>query len=241
MSMFAAAPSAGAIDTHIHLFDPARFPYHANAPYQPPAQILGQYASFARQAGIAHAVIVHPEPYQDDHRYLEYCFAHEPSPGYFKGTCLFDPMAAETPARMEALATRHKGRLVALRIHQMDKPGSPPSSGGAIKNRDLRSPAMRDTWSAAGRLGLAIQMHMLPHYAPLAGELAAKFPNVTVVIDHLGRIGEGIAADREELLKLARLPNTWMKYTTASQPSLPFVRPLFEAFGAGRMIWAASA
>ena len=46
-------------------------------------------------AGLAHSIIVHPEPYQDDHRYLEYCFAHEPRQGYFRGTCLFDPLRAE--------------------------------------------------------------------------------------------------------------------------------------------------
>ena len=47
---------------------------------------------FAKEAAIDHAVIVHPEPYQDDHRYLEYCFSREPAKGFFKGTCLFDPI-----------------------------------------------------------------------------------------------------------------------------------------------------
>jgi predicted TIM-barrel fold metal-dependent hydrolase len=237
LALYAAGRPGALIDTHIHLFDPARFPYHPNAPYQPPPQTLGAYASFAKAAGIGHAILVHPEPYQDDHRYLEYCFAHEPSVGFFKGTCLFDPIAPGTPARMEALAARSPGRIVALRIHEMDQPGAPPASTGAIKNRDLRHPAMRATWAAAGRLGLAIQMHMLPHYAPPAGELAEAFPKVNVIIDHLGRAGEGTARDREELLKLARHPNVWMKFTTASRASLPYVRSILDAFGANRMIW----
>ena len=86
-----ASASAGAplIDTHVHLFLRG-FPYHANAGYRPPAQTLGSYLAFAEAAHLDHVVVVHPEPYQDDHRYLEYCFAHEPSPGFFKGTCLFD-------------------------------------------------------------------------------------------------------------------------------------------------------
>ena len=62
------------VETHLHLFDPRRFPYHPNATYRPPAATLEDYARFAAEAGIGNAVIVHPEPYQDDHSYLEYCF-----------------------------------------------------------------------------------------------------------------------------------------------------------------------
>jgi hypothetical protein len=90
-------PKGMLIDTHIHLFadDQKRFPYHANATYKPPAEPLEAYVTFVRQAKIDHAIIVHPEPYQDDHRYLEYCFAHEPSEGFFKGTCLYDAIAPQ--------------------------------------------------------------------------------------------------------------------------------------------------
>src|SRR5687768_9535567 len=63
----AAAAESKPIDTHIHLFDPKRFPYHASATYQPPEETLDKYAPFAAGA-VSHAIIVHPEPYQDDHR-----------------------------------------------------------------------------------------------------------------------------------------------------------------------------
>src|SRR5450432_385715 len=84
------------IETHVHLFDPDRVPYAAGAPYKPAAYTLETHLKLVQAAGLTHSVIVHPEPYQDDHRYLEYCFAHEPSPGYFKGTVLFDPFRAGT-------------------------------------------------------------------------------------------------------------------------------------------------
>src|SRR6266705_4443964 len=89
----AARPKGVLVDTHVHLFDPQRIPYHPAATYTPPAAPLEAYAQFTREAKIDHTIIVHPEPYQDDHRYLEYCFEHEPSRGFFKGTCLFDPIA----------------------------------------------------------------------------------------------------------------------------------------------------
>ena len=208
----AARPEGTLIDTHIHLFDPKQFPFAPLATYQPPPELLENYVKFVAAARIQHTIVVHPEPYQDDHRYLEYCFAHEPSPGYFKGTCLFDPVAPETPARMEELARRHKGRIVGMRIHEMLAPGAPPSTSGAIKDRDMQSPAMENTWRKAQQLGMAIQMHFLPHFAPQIGALARKFPNVPVILDHLARAGQGTPADYEEVLRLARIPRVYMKY-----------------------------
>src|ERR1051326_3180321 len=160
-----SAASSPVIETHVHLFDPERVPYAPAAPYKPPAYTLESHVKLVQEAGLAHSIIVHPEPYQDDHRYLEYCFAHEPSPGYFKGTCLFDPIAPRTPERIEALVAKNPKRIVALRIHEMRARGLPPTTAGSIKERDLRSPAMHNTWRKVQQLGLAIQLHFLPFFA----------------------------------------------------------------------------
>ena len=241
-----ARPKGVLIDTHIHLFDAARFPYHANATYRPPAQTLDDYVKFVREARIDHAVIVHPEPYQDDHRYLEYCFSNEPSRGFFKGTCLFDPISPQTPSRMETLAKKLPGRIVALRIHENHDPKTPPTTSGAIRDRDLRDPAMKQTWRKAGELGLAIQMHFIPFYAPQIYALASAFRDLPVVLDHLARAGQGSPAEYEEVLKLAKLPRVYMKYSAAGYSSRekyphrdakPLVRRVFDAFGPDRIIW----
>ena len=252
LGMMAALPLQGAggmlIDTHVHLFadDEKRFPFSSTAPYKPKPQPVEAYSAFVKQAGIAHTVIVHPEPYQDDHRYLEYCFAHEPSPGYFKGTCLFDPIAPETPARMEALVKNNPGRIVAIRIHEVRKPGEPALITGAIKDRDMRSPAMKQTWAKAQALGLAIQMHFIPYYASQIGELARQFPALPVVLDHLARAGQGTSAEYEDVLKLAKLPKVFMKYSGVNYSSKekypfrdaqPIVRKAYDAFGPDRMVW----
>ncbi len=240
------------VDTHIHLFDPKIVPYAQNAPYRPPAQPVEAYAKFAPSVGITHAVIVHPEPYQDDHRYLEYCFAHEPSPGFFKGTCLFDPTSPRTPARMQALMQKNPGRIVALRIHEVRKKGAPalfvPKEGPAppIKDRDLRSPAMKETWRKAESLGLAIQMHFQPHFAPGIGELAAQFSGMAVILDHLARVGEGTADEFEGVLKLAKYPRVFMKFSGVEYSSKspyphmdaePIVKRIYSAFGPDRILW----
>jgi predicted TIM-barrel fold metal-dependent hydrolase len=241
-------PSGLLIDTHIHLFaaDRERFPYHKNAPYQPPAADLADYKPFVAQSKVDHVVIVHPEPYQDDHSYLEYCFENEASPGFFKGTCLFDPLAPHTLPRIEALTKKYPGRIVALRVHQMHERDERPSTGGAIKNRDLDDPRMKKLWRKAGDLGMAIQVHFKPFHAPRIAKLAREFSDVSVVLDHLGRSGMGTAADFEEVLKLAELPNTNMKfsgwrYSSKQEHSYrdakPVVRKAYDAFGPDRMIW----
>jgi predicted TIM-barrel fold metal-dependent hydrolase len=243
-----ARPPGLLIDTHIHLFaaDQTRFPYHPNGTYRPPPADLEDYKKFIRESKIDHSIIVHPEPYQDDHRYLEYCFANEPSPNFFKGTCLFDGIAPETPSRMAALVGNHPGRIVALRVHEMHDRGSKPWTSGAIKNRDLRDPRMKETWRQAQELGIAIQMHFKPWHAPAIGELASQFPGLPVILDHLGRAGMGTPADYEEVLKLARLPKVYMKfsgYRYSSQQEHPYrdakpvVRKAFDAFSPDRMIW----
>jgi predicted TIM-barrel fold metal-dependent hydrolase len=247
-ALFAARPAGTLVDTHVHLFsdDAKRFPYPADAPYKPEPAPVEAYAKFAIAAKIDHTIIVHPEPYQDDHSYLEYCFAHEPSPGFFKGTCLFDPTAARTPERMQALAAKHPKRIVALRIHEMRAPGAAATTSGAIKDRDLRSPAMDATWRKAQQLGLAIQMHFVPHFAPQIGEMARKFPEVAVVPDHLGRAGQGTPAEFDQVIQLAKIPRVYMKFSgvnySSKQPfphldAKPLVRRAFDAFGPDRMIW----
>lgn len=249
LAMMAAAvtrPKGILIDTHIHLFDSQRFPYHASAVYKPAAAPLDAYSRFVKEAGIDHTIIVHPEPYQDDHRYLEYCFANEPKPGFFKGTCLYDPIDPATPARLAELAKRNPGRIVALRIHENQPLSAKPTTSGAIRDRDLRDPQLKKAWEAAGKLGMAIQMHFIPCWGPRIGELAAAFPQVPVILDHLARAGQGTPAEYDAVLKLAKLPRVYMKFSGVRYSSkqehphrdaMPLVRRTADAFGPDRMLW----
>ena len=65
------------IDTHVHCFagrDEPTFPYHPDAPYQSAQPATPEHLLKCMDgAGVDFAVIAHPEPYQDDHRYLEHC------------------------------------------------------------------------------------------------------------------------------------------------------------------------
>lgn len=248
-SAWAGRPRGVLIESHVHLFagDPARFPYNT-AVYKPRKAPVEEYVKFAREARIDHALIVHPEPYQDDHRYLEYCLAHGPSPDFFKGTCLFDPIDPATPKRMQALVQRNPGRIVALRIHEVHPAGTPSTTTGVIRDRDLKDPRMAVTWRAAHQLGLAIQIQCIPHYAVPIGELARQFRETPIVLDHLGRPGQGTPEEYDQVLKLAELPRMYMKFTSTGVESAskepfphadakPLVKRVYDAFGPDRMIW----
>lgn len=231
------------VESHLHLFEPARFPYHPTATYRPPAEPLVPYLTFAAAHRVRHAVIVHPEPYQDDHRYLEYCFANEKPAGFFKGTCLFDPLDGATPGKLRELTRRWPKRIVALRIHAVNAPGEAFLTSGPIKNRDLADPAMRRTWGACADLGLAVQMHFVPHHSRAIAALAKQVP-VNVILDHLGRAGVE-AGGFDEVVRLAELPRATLKFSGLGYSSkqkhpfadleLPLAR-LVKAFGTGRMV-----
>jgi predicted TIM-barrel fold metal-dependent hydrolase len=91
---------------------------------------------------------------------------------------------------------------------------------------------------------------MHPHQAPRIAEAATRFPGVKVIVDHLGK--PDITERRpypiySGVLALADLPNTYVKVSALSLASrgkeypyrdvFPWVKMLYEAFGASRLLW----
>jgi L-fuconolactonase len=244
----AARPSGYLVENSTHMFaaDLERFPFHPQATYRPKPLTVEAYVAFIRQAHLDHTVIVQSEVYQDDHRYLEYCFAHEPSAGFFKGTCLFDPIDSRTPERMKTLVHAHPGRIVGIRIHELHARGTSATTTGPMRDRDLRSPGMKNTWRAAGDLGLLAQLQTIPYYAPEIAALASEFPATPVLIDHLAFPSRGTPGEYEEVIKLGKLPNVVIKVSSLNVASKepfphrdlkPMIRRLYDAFGPERLIW----
>lgn len=249
VSPLAIRPKGELIETHVHLFsaDPARFPLNRLS-YEPKPLPVEEYVQFAVAAKIDHAVAVQPEPYQDDHRYLEYSFAHEPFKGFFKGTCLFDPIDPKTPQRMRELMRRNPNRIVALRIHELNPTGTRPTRTGAIRDRDLKDPQMQVTWRAAHELGLTMQIQSTPRFAVPIRELGEKVPGMPILLDHLDRPGQGTPEEYIRVLALAKLPQVYMKFTRTGVQSVsrqpfphldakPLVKRVYEAFGPERILW----
>ena len=223
------------VDTHLHCFaggDP-RFPYHAQAPYRPTSKATPERLLECMDgAGVSYAVVVHPEPYQDDHRYLEHCL--QVGGKRLKGTCLFFADRPGSVDRMAALVKRHPGQIVAARLHAY-APGRLPPFG----SRELRH-----LWQTATELGLAMQLHFEPRYAPSLEPLIRDFSETTVIIDHLGRPMQGTVKEHDVVLRWSRFRNTVMKVSSLPDQNRyphrdvrPILRRLTEAFGPERMIY----
>lgn len=222
------------VDTHLHCFAGAgdgRFPYHARAPYRPePAATPEHLLKCMDEGGIHAAIVVHPEPYQDDHRYLEYCL--EVGNGRLKGTCLF---FCDRPGSLDKLAGL-AGRLpiVAARIHAYAPDRLPP----------FGKPELRELWRATAELGLAVQLHLEPRYAPGFEALIGEFSDTRVIIDHLGRPFQGTPEEHEVIVRWSKFPNTIIKLAAVPSPltyphrdPAAIIKRLSQEFGAERMIY----
>jgi predicted TIM-barrel fold metal-dependent hydrolase len=239
VALSAAAPSPAAeakapvVDAHLHCFagpDDRRFPYHKDGPYRPEAATPEQLLKLMDGAGVDYAIVVHPEPYQDDHRYLEHCL--EVGKGRLKGTCLF--FAGREKAREQMAALVKKCPVVALRIHAYAPERLPP----------FGKPELKELWKAAADLGLAVQLHFEPRYAPGFEPLIKEFADTTVIIDHLGRPIQGSPEEHAVVVKWSRFKNTYMKLSalpsTREYPHRdvkPIVKQLADAYGADRLLY----
>lgn len=230
----AAEDRASVIDTHLHCFggkENAKFPYHKDGPYQPDAAATPEHLlACMKQAGVDFAVVVHPEPYQDDHRYLEHCL--EVGKEKLKGTCLVFAERPNAAVQLRDLAKRLP--LVAARVHAYNPERLPP----------FGKPELRALWKAAAEAGLAIQLHFEPRYAPGFEPLIREFKDTRVFVDHLGRPFQGAAKEYAVVLKWARFDNVVMKLSSVPVKTAyphrdpqPVVKQLTEVFGAERLMY----
>ena len=221
------------VDTHLHCFagrkDP-RFPYHDRAPYRPTDAATPEHLlKCMKGANVDYAVVVHPEPYQDDHRYLQHCL--EMGRGKLKGTIL---LFADRPGSLEKMPGLAKNpHVIAVRVHAYAADRLPP----------FGKPEFRRVWQMADTLGLAVQLHFEPRYAPHFEPMIREFRNVTHIVDHLGRPFQGTPKEHAVVMKWSQLPNVVMKLAAIperrSYPHRdirPVIRRLTEEFGADRLI-----
>jgi predicted TIM-barrel fold metal-dependent hydrolase len=229
-----AEPKTPVVDTHLHCFagkDDPKFPYHKDAPYLPADAATPEHLlKCMTDAGVDYAIVVHPEPYQDDHRYLEHCLAV--GKGKLKGTCLFFAGREGNAEKLKALAKTVP--LVAGRIHAYNPDRLPP----------FGKPELAALWKLLGELDLAVQLHVEPKYAEGFEPLIKEHKDIRVLIDHLGRPFQGTEKEYATVLGWAKYPNTVMKLSAVpdkknyphSDPA-PVVKKLTEAFGADRLMY----
>ncbi len=237
-----AMKSVPIIEWNAHIFSPdtKKFPFHPQANYQPdvsqqPDDPLAAYMERLDEEGIDKAVIVHPEPYGDDHSLMLACLKREPN--RLRGTSLFYPKDPGAARKLKALV-RQEPHIISTRFHA--------HRGKETYLDSFADSGVRALWKQAVDLGLIIELHIGPNYARQAGEAIKAFPGCKVLIDHLAEADMGTGVEFADVLELAKYPNVYMKLSGLNhfaedeplyESALPFTKRVIKEFGADRMVW----
>ncbi|NQW17163.1 MAG: amidohydrolase [Chloroflexi bacterium] len=227
-------------NTHIFSSDEDKFPFHPRAVYRPRPEMrfadpLDDYLKRMKTEGIDRAVLVHPEPYGDDHSLVLDCLEREPD--IFKITSLFYPSDEDGPARLKSLVATEP-RVIATRFHRV--------KGKDEYFLDFTDPGVEALWETADSLGILVELHIGSDFALSARRLIEAFPNTPVLIDHLAEPHTANGVEFAHVLDLANLDNVYMKLSGLNhfktdeplyESALPFTRVVSDAFGADRMVW----
>jgi predicted TIM-barrel fold metal-dependent hydrolase len=194
-----------------------------------------------KRYNVDHVAISHVCYYGRNNSYTSHCVKTWPSKfagyGLLVGHRLYPPADKENASRLERLVK--EDGLIGLRL-------SP------IYDRDvvwLSDPVSYPLWKKAEQLRCVFHIFLAPHQVKQVGHMAERFPGVNVVIDHMAMI-DITAPDSDgfgPLLDLARYPNVYIR-TSLHNPSKtrqmpfrdvwPFLRRLYDRYGARRMVWA---
>ncbi|MEI9852748.1 MAG: amidohydrolase family protein [Sphingomonas sp.] len=181
--------------------------------------------------------------YSNDNRYL--LDISKQYPRRIVPVVILDPVAAETPAVLATMAKEN--RISGVRFR-----GVPNMPDGT--HNFLTAPSA-PVWEAADKLGLVVVL--MPHSRKIedrgqpmqrVAELAVRYPNVIIVLDHMGfpnPVLNPTYGFTPEHLALIQHKNVYFKYTTllieqlqgGKVPLDAFLDYSVRTFGANRMVW----
>src|SRR5690606_22398919 len=165
---------------HVFSSDTARYPIHPRATYVPgPERFspdpLSDYLADMQEHNIDRAVLVHPEPYGDDHRLVLDCLEREPE--RFRATALYYPRDKDAPDRLRDLVAQQP-KIVGIRFHATSR-----DRKAYLDSFD--DPGVVALWKTAAELGLIVELHIGPYYARQVVPLITEYAETPVIIDHL--------------------------------------------------------
>lgn len=241
-------------DTHSHFFsnDVARYPIDTTGAHEgaevlrnrimtmpsTPENILQLWSTNRVEGGVG---VQYNSAYKTDNSYLlDSAAAH---PDRIAAVVILDARKPDTPAKLRELVTQRGVSGLRLTGYP-DKVGNYPW---------LDSDEALATWAEADRLGTAIVLMYLPTDSNASAldhiaRLAARFPNVKIVLDHVGWPAIAGAPDyglTPAHVALKAYPNVFFKITTINLDNLDtghvsasgFLRHAVDVFGANRLMW----
>jgi predicted TIM-barrel fold metal-dependent hydrolase len=225
------------VDTHLHPLSPdeARYPRLATSRFQgvsPADEIVAQM----KRAGVDRAVAVQFfGVYGNDNSYVADTVGAYPEA--LAGVGCVDPLA---PDAGDALASWVKRGVRGLRLF------TPRERPDLARWPD--EAAAYPLYEAAIALGTPVCLSIQPAGLEHVGTLAARFPGLTLVLDHIGNVPlDASAVETQALMALAVHPNLHLKFSTQNFATVedesaipPFLRALVGAFGAERLMWGSN-
>ena len=235
------------IDIHPHIISDDEVRY-------PPAPLFGKRSEWSQErpntvealiaamddAGVAKAAVVHSSTtYGFDNSYVvDGCNA------YADRLLAVGSVDVAAPDAVATIKDWVAKGLKGLRIF----------TGGSTKDFDpteLENPAAYPAWELLGELGIPMCIQTGPIGLPQVRDLATRFANVNIILDHLGRpdVLDGPPyAKAQSLWDMADLANVYMKLTPRimgdvkkgeADPASFFAKTV-EVFGADRLAWGSN-
>jgi predicted TIM-barrel fold metal-dependent hydrolase len=248
----AEKPSFRLYDTHAHFYtnDVGRYPLNASgarngaegmiakamANPMTPEAIFQLWDEAGVELGCG---VQYNSTYGTDSRYLLDVSAEHPD--RIVPVVILSSIDPATPATLIRMA--EESHISGVRFT-----GSPNAEGEYI----FLSAAAEGAWQAANELGLAVVLMPGSEKAPLAmtriAQFADRYPNVNIVIDHIGfpraEMSDTFGLSPEHLA-LAAHRNVYYKYTTllierlraAAVPERDFLQYVVGVYGADHLVW----
>ena len=225
------------IDAHVHVWTLGAPPFTHNddmstqrPEYPGLVEDLIRYMDLNR---IDRTVLIQCMYHGYDNSYM--CDGLRRFPDRLHGVALLDPLQPRAAEKLERLYREHG--VQGMRLY-------PIRDGDASW---LSSATQDDLWDRARRLGVPFTWFGRCHQIPLLEPILERFPEVKVIVDHLGEpvLSEGLDGDLRLLLEAAKHANLYVKATRidgiSAQPwphedVHSYIKAIYEAFGPERML-----
>jgi predicted TIM-barrel fold metal-dependent hydrolase len=227
-----AAPDYRIIDPHVHVWK-----HDPKYPFAKDARVPGRDATpemlleLMKTNGVARTVIIQVIHYRYDNSYLADVLKRYPQ--YFQGVCRVDPLDPAAPDHLSRLAEQG---FRGVRI----------SPAGNASGDWIAGPLMPPLWKRCEQLNVPMTVLTPVTRMPDVDKLASRYPNLTIVIDHMADSPLDQPQQLEKLIALKRYPKLRVKIShtwSLSKQPYPYldaqeqVKRLYDAFGPQRLMW----
>jgi L-fuconolactonase len=222
------------IDPHVHVWkhDPA-FPFAAGAKVPDFDATPEALLELMRANGISKTVIIQVIHYRYDNSYLAAVLKKYPT--YFRGVCRVDPLDPAAPDHLSRISSQPG-------FHGVRISPAADATGDWISG-----PLMPLLWQRCQQLKVPMTLLAPISRIPEIGKLIERFPDLTVVIDHMADCPVDHPEELEKLIALVRYPKVFVKIShtwSLSKAEYPWtdsqalVKRLYDTFGPKRLMWA---